>query len=275
MKNFLLIFILIGCNCFSQNNFVVKYNYKSERDSIKNIDTKEDVMNLILSNDQKIYVSENNLNRDLDKQKIKLSAEDMVKSGKIDLANINVTKSAFTYYIVDNFSDLSNQYYLKVVSDNFKFNLPKITIEWTLENETKYVNQIKLKKASTKLFNKEWIAWYSEDYEINKGPYLFDGLPGLIFELYDTNNYYSWNLTEIKTIDLIKPVSEVITKTYVNTNDIKLEDLNKILKFYHFDRVGFNESKGRYLDENTKRLKEEEEKRKQRVFLDNRIYYFF
>lgn len=63
--------------------------------------------------------------------------------------------------------------------------------------QKKYLNYT-LKKATINKYGKDFIAWYCPEIPINDGPYKFYGLPGLIFEIYDTNNNHHFTLNSIQ-----------------------------------------------------------------------------
>ena len=54
---------------------------------------------------------------------------------------------------------------------------------WKVLKETKMVDDIKLFKAMTTYKKINWIAWYNPMIPINDGPFIFKGLPGLIYEI--------------------------------------------------------------------------------------------
>src|SRR5699024_4165600 len=77
-----------------------------------------------------------------------------------------------------------------VVYDEIRFSKYKysedLQINWSLESDTiRMANQI-LKKATTHYKGRDYIAWYNESIPISDGPYKFNGLPGLIFKVYDS-----------------------------------------------------------------------------------------
>ena len=70
-------------------------------------------------------------------------------------------------------------------------------MHWVLGDEEKKVGANVLKKATTVFRGRTFIAWYSLDYPIKFGPWKFNGLPGLIFEIYDETDRYRWQLKNI------------------------------------------------------------------------------
>lgn len=71
-------------------------------------------------------------------------------------------------------------------------------IKWVLYSDTKLINGVKCQMAATNKFGRRWIAYFSKDYPQSFGPYKFNGLPGLIFELYDTRDDYHFTLTKVE-----------------------------------------------------------------------------
>lgn len=69
-------------------------------------------------------------------------------------------------------------------------------INWKLSNETKSVTNYKLQKATTTFGGRNWTAWFNTEINLNEGPYKFRGLPGLIFEIADEKNNFSFILVK-------------------------------------------------------------------------------
>ena len=70
------------------------------------------------------------------------------------------------------------------------------SINWKLSAETKKVGNYSLQKATTTFGGRNWIAWFNTEINLNEGPYKFRGLPGLIFEISDDINNFSFNLVK-------------------------------------------------------------------------------
>ena len=69
-------------------------------------------------------------------------------------------------------------------------------INWKLSTETKKAGTYNLQKATATFGGRNWIAWFNTEISLNEGPYKFQGLPGLIFEVADDQNYFSFNLVK-------------------------------------------------------------------------------
>jgi len=75
-----------------------------------------------------------------------------------------------------------------------------VGIKWVLYSDTKIINGVKCQMAATNKYGRRWIAYFSKDYPQSLGPYKFNGLPGLIFELYDTRDDYHFTLEKAEKI---------------------------------------------------------------------------
>ncbi len=74
-------------------------------------------------------------------------------------------------------------------------------LNWKIENETKDILGMKAQKATTTYGGRNWIAYFTNEIPLQEGPYVFSGLPGLITEIYDTQNDYVFSLIQIKNSD--------------------------------------------------------------------------
>ncbi len=73
-------------------------------------------------------------------------------------------------------------------------------MNWQLHNETKTTKEnVLLHKATLSFRGRNYTAWYSLDYPIQIGPWKFNNLPGLAFEITEEDNQYHWQLTKIET----------------------------------------------------------------------------
>lgn len=71
---------------------------------------------------------------------------------------------------------------------------------WKLENETKKVGKFKLQKATTDFGGREWTAWFDPEIPFSEGPFKFRGLPGLIFEIGDENQFFKFSLIKSEKV---------------------------------------------------------------------------
>jgi GLPGLI family protein len=82
-------------------------------------------------------------------------------------------------------------------------------IDWKLVNEQKKINSLNCSKATGSFRGRNYTAWYTSDIPVAFGPYKFCGLPGLIIEIKDDDNFVLINAKKIEiptdaTIDFEK-----------------------------------------------------------------------
>ncbi|WP_263603784.1 GLPGLI family protein [Chryseobacterium sp. PET-29] len=75
------------------------------------------------------------------------------------------------------------------------------SMKWKLSNETKMADKYLLQKATTNFGGRLWTAWFCKDIPFNEGPYKFRGLPGLIFEIYDSKKQFRYNMVQSKILE--------------------------------------------------------------------------
>lgn len=98
----------------------------------------------------------------------------------------------------------------------------KQSIKWVIYDEIKEIAGVKCQMAATNLYGRRWIAYFAKNgYDFSIGPYKFNGLPGLIFELYDTRNDYHF---------IVSKVEKYNKKVQFNFNAYKLYSKDKYLK---------------------------------------------
>ena len=83
-------------------------------------------------------------------------------------------------------------------------------INWKLSTDTKKVGTYNLQKATTTFGGRNWTAWFNTEINLNEGPYKFRGLPGLIFEIADDQNGFSFNLVKSYQLKLTYDTSEFL-----------------------------------------------------------------
>lgn len=98
---------------------------------------------------------------------------------------------------------------------------------WTYTNEKKMIGSFECFKAVSTFRGRTYEAWFTTKIPFRDGPWKFNGLPGLILEVYDKNNDYRFSL---KTIEL--PDKEPIKIEFINDGEylpfsefIKAEDV--------------------------------------------------
>lgn len=108
-------------------------------------------------------------------------------------------------------------------------------LHWKLENETKKLDGISLQKAFTQFGGRKWIAWFNPKIPLQEGPYKFNGLPGLIFEIYDSENNFHYLLKQSLNLSKTFDTHDFLETHYGNQPiAISLKQYHKLkLDYYH------------------------------------------
>ena len=83
------------------------------------------------------------------------------------------------FYFKDNFSDVI----LVVKEDDYFWN-------WELHQEKKQIGNFSCQKATINFRGRNYVAWFTNEIPVPFGPWKFQGLPGLILEVYDDDNIF-------------------------------------------------------------------------------------
>lgn len=74
---------------------------------------------------------------------------------------------------------------------------------WILiEDSIKTINNYQCRLAVCKFHGREYKAWYTNELPYQDGPWKFNGLPGLITEVYDTKDHYHFTLVSVRQENL-------------------------------------------------------------------------
>lgn len=71
-------------------------------------------------------------------------------------------------------------------------------LKWEIKNEKQKIGNLDCQKAEVDYGGRHWIAWFSESLNLQEGPYIFHGLPGLIIKITDQKLDYDFNLIQLK-----------------------------------------------------------------------------
>ena len=114
-------------------------------------------------------------------------------------------------------SPKNSNYYL--LSDSYFHYETDDNIVWKISNETKQKDKYKLQKATADFAGRQWEAWFTTDLPFSEGPYKFNNLPGLVVEVRDSQNYFSFELSRIQNP---KKVNENIVETLFKKKPLKI-----------------------------------------------------
>lgn len=71
-------------------------------------------------------------------------------------------------------------------------------LDWEISTETAKIGEYNCQKAQVEYGGRNWTACFTKDIPISEGPYLFNGLPGLIIQIKDDTSDYDFKLTQLR-----------------------------------------------------------------------------
>lgn len=92
-----------------------------------------------------------------------------------------------------------------ILSSTFKYEEDMNLFNWKLTEDVDTITGYKVQKALCDFGGRSWVAWFTKEIPLNIGPYKFNGLPGLILKISDTQNHYVFEF-----ISISKPEKETM-----------------------------------------------------------------
>lgn len=105
------------------------------------------------------------------------------------------------FYIIKDLSDSKVLRSFKTIFSEIFFVKINERLNWIILPEKSKIGTFEVQKAKVKYGGRDWTAWFTTEIPIQEGPYVFNGLPGLIVEISDDQNNFAFNLTEIKDLN--------------------------------------------------------------------------
>lgn len=211
MKKYIIFFVLtiflIKPFCLYAQNLKVVYDV--DITTSKNKITEE--MLLLINEDNSVYISPVKKVADSLKQ-FYIKKNDILgyQAEKYNLKTyllkyaIYKTNKHYTYQVHAGFNELT-----------YKESLPML--KWKVEKQNKNISGFNAQKATAIYNNQVITAWFTKDIPINNGPYIFQGLPGLILSVNNQNNTYVINFKGIQKNSEKLPTPLIGTKVVSTT----------------------------------------------------------
>ena len=80
----------------------------------------------------------------------------------------------------------------------YEYEEPFDNFIWQITSETDTIHDYVCQKAICDFGGRTWEAWFTMEIPISDGPYKFCGLPGLIINIADTQDHYSYKFLSIE-----------------------------------------------------------------------------
>lgn len=205
---FLLILFIPLLSFSQQNKITVEYDFYD------NFRYKKTIAILNCDNEEAIYKTF--LERLNKGQKAEYNSSNMITIGgdRIDIYRLtNKKNNTLISY------DIRKNDVYEIVED-----IPKM--DWKIDyTETKKIANYNCYKATLSFRGRDYIAWYTTKLPFSFGPWKFNGLPGIILEIFDITNTFKWSATKIKY-----PGEKKLEVPYKNVKRVTLRELIEIQK---------------------------------------------
>ncbi len=83
-------------------------------------------------------------------------------------------------------------YYKRVLNSGLKYEEDLPQIEWQLTDSMKTICEYNCQQAIGYVYGRTWTVWYSIELPLSYGPYVFNGLPGLIMAAKDSDDLFDF-----------------------------------------------------------------------------------
>ena len=179
--------------CFSQEKYTQKISYDLNVKVSENNHINEEMV-LLLNQNESVYTSQNKIKNDSVKRYYLINKD--LQGFQSYILN-NDKKNLINYFIWKKNSDYIYQIKsgLKIVQ--YKNSLPQLNWQ-IINNSSEEILGYKVQKAETVYEGKKYYAWFSTEIPINNGPFVFNGLPGLILKIQNEDSSYVITVKGIK-----------------------------------------------------------------------------
>jgi GLPGLI family protein len=191
----LLLLICIGVatqmSTDAPESYQIEYGFKFQ--------TNKTDTNSIASEDMLLVINDNASEFQSYFKIIKDSAlKQMEQTRRVDFRGI--PKPKLDYSIVKDRSAKNIRFSQILGPNKFYYTDSLDMFDWQLQPDKKDIAGYACNKATVSFAGRNYTAWYTPAIPIAEGPYKFNGLPGLILEVYDADNHFHFTVLSIKKI---------------------------------------------------------------------------
>lgn len=180
-------------------NYIVKYDLTYAEDT-NNLQNKgEEMMMLLIGKNVSNFQSYNSYRfKQVGRKKQKEGTlDDWIESGEIMQYKARYTYCIFKNYPPGRITTIDD---LLLSDRRFVYEENVTQFDWIILDDVATINGYLCQKAKCEFGGRVWEAWYTEELPISDGPYKFYGLPGLIINIADTKNHYSFTFLSIEKL---------------------------------------------------------------------------
>ena len=215
--------------------YVVMYELRFKQDST-NLNwqrVEEHILSIGKENNISSFRSYSSYRQDMELKKAgdNGTSSELIETGHIGQLYKGISPSAFQFNIFKDYNKRVITTYDHIyLQGGYEYEEPFDSFNWQITSETDTIHNYICQKAICDFGGRIWEAWFTMEIPISDGPYKFCGLPGLILNIADTRNHYSWKFLSIEKPSEQMMVYEVIeNKTKTTKEDFfKLQERFKM-----------------------------------------------
>ena len=200
MKIFLILFFFNFFFCYSQDGII----YYENTDAIGTGGGEGEIYNAftVFSKNKSYYVvAKDSLENAISIAKAKFHYQN--KDGSNNKISNGLVLTQQGEQVV---CDYSKKILLSNINDGkhiyVKETLPKFT--WKITKQKKKIASFNCVLGTTTFRGRKYYAWYTSEIAVYSGPWKFNGLPGMILEVYDEDKNVNWSFKRYKFPVIIK-----------------------------------------------------------------------
>ncbi len=106
----------------------------------------------------------------------------------------------------------------------------KPVLKWAILSGRKVIANYPCQNATVEFRGRKYEAWFTTEIPISVGPYKFGGLPGLILEIQDSNQNYTFRCIGLKKL---KPLQPIKSQNFPCTKTTREELQDFLIKKYN------------------------------------------
>lgn len=107
---------------------------------------------------------------------------------------------------------------IRLINTDYQFIESYMPMTWKIEDEFMQIQGFSCQKATTTFGKRLWTAWFTTEIPKSMGPYKFNGLPGLILSIKDSDNLFNYEFMGVeqpikRPVYNYFPIKKIITAT--------------------------------------------------------------
>jgi GLPGLI family protein len=235
--NFYIFFTFFTSFLFSQNHDkAISYNYKFWYRENTEEKHRMSEMLLISNGKTKYYLPKDKMSKISD-----IKDEPYFTRGADGHITITRRTSNTKHFIVKNIQSKELFEIIDSEEDHY-YKADNEIINWIIEDSITQFKKldISVQKATTKYRGRNYIAFFAPQIPINLGPFKFDGLPGLLVNLKDSESNYIFELTslssELVNEKLYDPTQILERLVQLKEQEFAVSKYNTVKKLFAADK---------------------------------------